>query len=279
MIREFKIALPLLAIVPLAAAAEPQPKACRVLEALVGPASCLLTECRRVGHSKVHLGPEKEGVERLQAEGELTLLDHSCGRETPVAVLLSQQAAQLEKSGFTVRAGGGEDSEIVLQKNEHWIELSGVVLEGSPVISVRSVDATRYARPVVAQAVSTPTLMPAATPAPEPVAATPGWGAASPRSEAEPPAASITRTARASGPSPLLPAGMESLSGPAARIEVEVLIDEKAQLQKVLAAKGAPQLIGAAMQSLRDWKFEPALEDGAPKPAVLTLTLDFKAKR
>jgi len=64
--------------------------------------------------------------------------------------------------------------------------------------------------------------------------------------------------------------------GIAGRVELQVGIDEKGTVGGVRIVKPLhPYLDNAAVQALKQWRFEPVRRNGVPVPAVITLTVNF----
>jgi len=78
---------------------------------------------------------------------------------------------------------------------------------------------------------------------------------------------------------PLYPLGMRVFHETGIVI-LRCVIDESGNVRDVELKKGLPgaTLSYAAMEALRQWKFEPATVDGKPVPVVFNLTINFKMR-
>ena len=250
---------------------EEHPRACKAVEQLIQSPGCRLTECRLGGFSTVLLGSE-EGP-RFETRGDLMLLDHECEAKSTIPGLFATQKQKLQDLGFAVE-GKAEVKEnfgsIVFQKNGHWLELTGLLLEGAPAMSLRSVrtDGKTQAR-VLAQTGQTE--VESAVVPPQPAAVVPVV-------PPEAPTASVADQDRQprvlARTEALYPAGLEQAG--AAGISMEVALDEKGAIARILSTKGNPALLTVALQAVRNWTFEPALASGKPVPTVLQLDVNFK---
>jgi TonB family protein len=59
---------------------------------------------------------------------------------------------------------------------------------------------------------------------------------------------------------------------------LEAMTDEKGNVARVKVLKSIPELDQAAINSLKQWKYEPTIIDGKPTPIVFTVTVNFKLK-
>jgi TonB family protein len=59
---------------------------------------------------------------------------------------------------------------------------------------------------------------------------------------------------------------------------LEAMTDEKGNVARVKVLKSIPELDQAAMDALKQWKYEPTIIDGKPTPIVFTVTVRFKLK-
>jgi protein TonB len=59
---------------------------------------------------------------------------------------------------------------------------------------------------------------------------------------------------------------------------LEATTNEKGDVVKVQVLKSVPQLDQAAIDALRQWKYEPYLVDGKPTGIVFTVTIRFALK-
>lgn len=245
------------------------PRACKAVEQLIETAGCQLTECRLGGLSTVLLGSE-EGV-RFETRGDLMLLDHECDARVTIPGLFTIQRQKLQELGFAVEGPAQVQEKfgsIVFQKGGHWLELTALMLEGAPSVSLRSVRTEKTAsvrrlEPEKAEAM--------------PAAALPGAPAASVPVDA---GADQNRLAKVvEKTEAAYPAGFDPASLNGTPILVEVALDEKGGIARILSTKGNPALLTAALQAIRSWTFEPALASGKPVAGVLELAVDFKTRR
>jgi len=251
------------------------PRACKAVQQLIESPGCRLTECRLGWLSTVLLGSE-EGP-RFETRGDLTLLDHECDAKSTIPGLFAAQKQKLRDLGFAVE-GSEQVKEnfgaIVFQKDGHWLELTGLWLEGAPTMSLRSVrtDGKTQAR-VFAQsgelaaepAVVAPPVPLATVPAMSPEAST----ASGADHDRQPKVVARTEA--------VYPVGLEQNG--AAGISIEVALDDKGVIARILSTKGNPALLTSALQAVRNWTFEPALASGKPVPGILQLDVIFKTRR
>ena len=74
---------------------------------------------------------------------------------------------------------------------------------------------------------------------------------------------------------PVYPDGLRQ-QGIEGEVELQFLIDEKGIVQRVEVAKSLhPYLDYAAMQALKEWKFEPPIRNGKPAPGIFILKFHF----
>jgi hypothetical protein len=276
------------------------PRACKAVEQLVETPGCQLTECRLGGLSTVLLGSE-EGV-RFETRGDLLLLDHECDAKSSIPGLFSVQRQKLQALGFVVE-GPAQVQEnfgvIVFQKDGHWLELTGLLLEGAPSVSLRSVRTEKGAvvrrldplRPYAGSEAAVPVQQQQQETLPQ-TGITAGKEAEKPALVAaavespQPLSAKLVSTSDQSSlpkvvskSEAVYPPGVETPSGGAApSVVVEVAIDEKGSIARILSTKGNPALLTAALQSVRSWTFEPALASGKPVLGVLALEVNFKSR-
>jgi protein TonB len=59
-------------------------------------------------------------------------------------------------------------------------------------------------------------------------------------------------------------------------VRVDALIDATGHVSAMKVVSGATLLHQAAMDALRQWKYQPALLDGKPVPMHLTVTIQFR---
>ena len=59
-------------------------------------------------------------------------------------------------------------------------------------------------------------------------------------------------------------------------VELEVLVGETGEVQKVDIVSGNAVLTGAAVQAVKRWRFKPFLEGGKAIRVLAPLTVDFK---
>ncbi|HUB78199.1 MAG TPA: energy transducer TonB [Bryobacteraceae bacterium] len=59
-------------------------------------------------------------------------------------------------------------------------------------------------------------------------------------------------------------------------VEVEVLVGENGEVQKVDIVSGNAVLTASAVQAVKHWKFKPFLESGKPIRVLAPITVDFK---
>jgi protein TonB len=68
-----------------------------------------------------------------------------------------------------------------------------------------------------------------------------------------------------------------------ARIEgtvvLEAVIDREGNVSNLRVVKSIPLLDNAALEAVRQWKYEPTRLNGRPVPVVMTVTLSFVLKR
>ena len=77
---------------------------------------------------------------------------------------------------------------------------------------------------------------------------------------------------------PVYPAGLRQM-GVAGRVIAETIIDVDGRLKRcrVLEARGGgPAMTYAALDALRQWRFDPARRDGQPVKVYYVLTINFK---
>ena len=61
-------------------------------------------------------------------------------------------------------------------------------------------------------------------------------------------------------------------------VVVDAVIDDGRQRERRLASRGRfPLLDQAALDAVKQWKFMPAMLNGAPTPVVVTMTDEFHA--
>jgi TonB family protein len=263
----------------LAVVGEEHPRACKAIDQLVQAPGCRVSECRLGGFSTVLLGSEA-GI-RFETRGDLVLLDRECDAKSSIPDLFAKQKKSLQDLGFVVE--GSEQVQqnygaIVFQKNGQWLELTGLLLEGAPSLSIRSVrtDGKTQARrlgddqPIEAakpqEVVSTAlSVSKETTPAVAPELAT----ASGSDQDRQPRIVARTEA--------VVPAGLEQAA--VTGITVEVALDEKGSIARILSTKGNPALLASALQAVRNWTFEPALASGKPVPGVLQLEVSFKNRR
>ena len=72
---------------------------------------------------------------------------------------------------------------------------------------------------------------------------------------------------------------------PAARAEhiegtvrLRVLIDKEGKIAELEPVSGPKELIPAAMDAVRQWRYKPTLVDGKPSPIHTEITVDFKSR-
>ncbi|MCI0470857.1 MAG: energy transducer TonB [Candidatus Aminicenantes bacterium] len=65
----------------------------------------------------------------------------------------------------------------------------------------------------------------------------------------------------------------KNLSG---KVVLEGVIDKQGDVADITQATGHPILIQAAMEALKQWKYEPFFKDGKPKEVKFTVELNFK---
>ena len=238
-------------------------KTCLALEGLVQNSACRLTECRMAGATKVRIGEKAQ----IETQGDLILLDHVCSAKATVGRMMSEQVRQLQQQGYKVEGDPrieANSAMIVVKKDSRWLELTALVLEGEPNFSVRSITSEPEPIEVANSNVSAIPVVPR-------MAVSAGTAA---RVEQRSPVSRSTPATGAGAP-PVLPSGMSALADNA-RVELELMIDEKGQMQKVLATRGDSRLLPAALHAIKSWSFEPALEAGTPVASALAVTLDFQ---
>jgi TonB family protein len=59
---------------------------------------------------------------------------------------------------------------------------------------------------------------------------------------------------------------------------VELMIDREGKVRNGRVLKSVPGLDHAALEAVRQWEFEPVLLNGAPKPVMMVVTLNFSLK-
>jgi protein TonB len=66
----------------------------------------------------------------------------------------------------------------------------------------------------------------------------------------------------------------------AAKVEgvviIETVIDRDGKVQDARILRSVPMLDQAAIDAVRQWQFEPLVIDGRPRPAIMTVTVNFK---
>jgi serine/threonine-protein kinase len=58
-------------------------------------------------------------------------------------------------------------------------------------------------------------------------------------------------------------------------VSVQVTIGPSGRIERAIVVKGVALLDEAALKAVRQWTFEPALQEGVPVPSILTFTLPF----
>lgn len=87
---------------------------------------------------------------------------------------------------------------------------------------------------------------------------------------------SVTRPEKISGSTPPIPEEARQ-AGVSGVVVLEAVIDEQGNVQDVRVLKGLhPALDEAAVESLRTWRFKPAMMDGKPVKVYYTLTMNFR---
>jgi protein TonB len=56
------------------------------------------------------------------------------------------------------------------------------------------------------------------------------------------------------------------------------MTDEQGNVARIKVLQSIPELDQAAIDALRQWKYEPVIIDGKPKAVVFTVTISFKLK-
>jgi len=59
-------------------------------------------------------------------------------------------------------------------------------------------------------------------------------------------------------------------------VVLSVSLDEKGQVIRARVIKSIPELDEAALEAVRQWKYEPMTVDGNPRPIVFTVEVEFK---
>jgi protein TonB len=59
-------------------------------------------------------------------------------------------------------------------------------------------------------------------------------------------------------------------------VVIDAVIDEHGNVVSMRVLSGSPLLIQAAMDALRQWKYEPTAVNGQPVPVQLTVTISFR---
>jgi protein TonB len=54
------------------------------------------------------------------------------------------------------------------------------------------------------------------------------------------------------------------------------VVDGRGRVEDVKVLRGHPLLDAAAMQAVREWRYEPLRLNGQPTPFVLTVTVSFR---
>ena len=57
---------------------------------------------------------------------------------------------------------------------------------------------------------------------------------------------------------------------------MDVVLDAEGVPTEVQVVQGVPMLDAAAVEAVRQWRYEPTLMNGVAVPITLTVTLDFK---
>ncbi len=70
------------------------------------------------------------------------------------------------------------------------------------------------------------------------------------------------------------PAAKEA--GVEGRVILEAIVDKEGGIRKVKVVKGHPQLDAAAVEAVKQWRYEPAKKDGKPVVVQMTVTVAFK---
>lgn len=61
----------------------------------------------------------------------------------------------------------------------------------------------------------------------------------------------------------------------AGSVHLQLEIDAKGNLKEIRTVKGRPDLIGAAVRTVRNWHFAPAKRDGVPVASQYEVVLNF----
>jgi periplasmic protein TonB len=59
-------------------------------------------------------------------------------------------------------------------------------------------------------------------------------------------------------------------------VRIDALVDENGRVSSAKVVGGPTMLHQAAIEAVRQWKYQPATLDGKPVPMHLTVTLQFK---
>jgi TonB family protein len=58
-------------------------------------------------------------------------------------------------------------------------------------------------------------------------------------------------------------------------VQAEIVVDETGQVRDARVVRSVPLLDDAALEAVREWRFEPTVVDGRPVPVRMTVTLSF----
>jgi protein TonB len=69
----------------------------------------------------------------------------------------------------------------------------------------------------------------------------------------------------------------------AARVQgtvlLEATIDEEGNVVNLMVLRSVPLLDGAALDAVRQWKYEPTLLNGSPVPVLMSVSVRFELGR
>jgi protein TonB len=66
-----------------------------------------------------------------------------------------------------------------------------------------------------------------------------------------------------------------SAAGITGIVIVEITIDETGKVSDARIVRSIPMLDAAALETVREWQFEPTIVDGKPVPVKTTVTVNF----
>jgi protein TonB len=73
-----------------------------------------------------------------------------------------------------------------------------------------------------------------------------------------------------------LPSGELTESGSEPKLELEAIIGKDGTIEELKVLKGHPVLVKAALEAVRQWRYEPTLLNGEPVAVITEITVNFK---